>query len=74
MDACATGKVQIARLLMRMGSDLNLRNENNETAADLLRNYIEANRTDLSDKDILQCETLLTELEKKASKRKLSVC
>lgn len=70
MDACASGKVQIARVLMRLGSDLSLRNENNETAADLLRNYIETNRTQVSDKEIVQCEALLTDLEKRGKKRK----
>lgn len=68
MDACASGNVRIARLLLRFGADINLLNENGETASDILRNYIEHHVHDLPEKDLLVCQSLLEELERKTKK------
>lgn len=69
MDACASGKYLIARMLLRFNADVNLRNEHDETAADLLRTYFETNREQLSPQDVSMCQHLMSELEKKTRKR-----
>lgn len=66
MDACATGNIRIARMLLRFSADVNASNERGDTAADLLRNYID--NTKLSEQDRNMCSTLLLELERKAQK------
>jgi hypothetical protein len=74
MDCCTSGNVKIARLLLRFGPDLDMINENGETAADLLRNYIEVNREDLAEKERDMCQSLLNDIEKKTRKRKILTC
>lgn len=68
MDACASGNIRIARLLLQFKVDLNLLNEKGETAVDILRNYIEHEGHHLSENDRKMCQSLLDVMERKTVK------